>query len=678
LANLAGPGSSAESIHSKKFSRRASGLVVEARFLLQTQRQRRSSEPATRSSLSIGSIAIQCMGSEKPDQQEIDTMIHPMLLVDPLSRLNLQLRFRKSAHPRRRPANHLWKVAAEVSLLEDRCLMSRSVLGAHAHGRHFTSPAGPIKMPDTNVGAAEDVIYQNANIKMIIIYNHSDATVYPMLEGENSATNTPDPSQTPNPIPTYDQSETGIELNNKYMWNQEYRAYVGYTGPDGVNYLGLPAHTSVTAPVPMAIWDSGRLNIVEDTQATQDLLLNSSIPFTYNPTALQYAESIENLQTSHDSVQHAMLLLYHSEVALGITSDAPSQLLEFTIRDPSVPVPNTTESFDYDVSYLDALYLPVALEAVGGTDSSGKETQFGYVGTTLTLDKFENSVKAFAGGKLLKGYLGSGKDWPRYYLSNPTSPTNPSDLVKIPGGDNVFAESTNASSYDVLHSNLTSSQLTKFLPSTGDNYAVDAIANLWFSWAEYYQKNNPGVQPTPVLQMLMDQPNLNTFPIKTDPNKPEDLARAKALSQIVWDVMNDFSTDPNLSPSSPLLPTSQLLQFILGDNVRDLPGQSPQQAQEITDMVSLLMRGIPNNSYNKSLWYPAPGDPKSDGVAKYNLNPFVWFVHDPNNWDGQRIYAYAYSVDDEFGNILVPNTSQLLVTIGGPNGLENTDPYKPA
>jgi hypothetical protein len=250
--------------------------------------------------------------------------------------------------------------------------------------------------------------------------------------------------------------------------------------------------------------------------------------------------------------------------------------------------------------------------------------------------------------------------------------------LKVPGGDNVFAESPNASSYDVLHSNLTSSQMTKVLPSTNGNYAVQAITNLWFSWAKYYEQNNPDAKPTAVLQTLLDQPNVKTFPIKSDPSNPQDATRAEEFSAVVWAVMNEFSADPNLDFNKPLLPTSQFLQFILGDNVADLPGLTKEQQQAITDQVILLMRGVPNGDYSPTLWYPAPGNPETTGLAKYNLNPFVWFVHNPGNWYGQRIYAYAYSVDDAFGNILIPNTSQLLVTIGGPTGLKNTHPYQPA
>ena len=86
-----------------------------------------------------------------------------------------------------------------------------------------------------------------------------------------------------------------------------------------------------------------------------------------------------------------------------------------------------------------------------------------------------------------------------------------------------------------------------------------------------------------------------------------------------------------------------------------------------------------SSKYPASEWYPRPGDPTTSGNAKYNLNPFVWLVHTGTNWPpaNERIFAYAYSVDDQYGNVLIPGSSNLLVTVGGPNGLADTSPYQP-
>jgi hypothetical protein len=565
------------------------------------------------------------------------------------------------------------KVAAEVLRLEERCVMT-TIQG--------------IPMPTSGFQPmASDVMFQNgvtSHVKLITIYNNGDTMEFPILEGENSATQVVNPNNYSNVLPTYDHSETGISPNNKYAWNEEFRVYVGYNS-GGTNYFGLPAHSYVTVPVPMAIWDSGRLQLVEDTASTRSFFLSSTNPFNYHSDAHEFVQSISSFQSATyipnpnsnppcTVVQDPMILFYHAGgLANGIANDAPSQLTEFTIRDTTTPTspvyPVASVSFDYDLSYLDAMYLPVSLEALGGTNPQGKKTQFGYVGTTLPYDKFESTVQAFVSGSLLNGYLGAGKGWPQYYTADPQKPPILTPF-KIPGGNNVFQESANGTSYPTAtpYNNLTSSQPTDTLPGTNGNYAVDAIANLWFSWAKYYKTQvNTSATPTPVFAKLMEATNLKTFDIQT--GDATDVSRARAFSQTVWDVMNEFTTVPMFPPAGQLLPTSKLMQFILGD---------VQTNQSVTDQVIALMRGVPNNSYSSTLWYPTPGDPTTAGLAKYNLNPFVWLVHTPSNWDGQRIYAYAYSVDDAFGNILVPNTGSLLVTISGPTGLKNTKPYDPS
>ena len=60
-------------------------------------------------------------------------------------------------------------------------------------------------------------------------------------------------------------------------------------------------------------------------------------------------------------------------------------------------------------------------------------------------------------------------------------------------------------------------------------------------------------------------------------------------------------------------------------------------------------------------------------LPQYNLDPLVWLVHTAANWpDHERIFADAFLVDDNDGNVLIPGSSGMEVTIGGATGL--TDP----
>ena len=250
-------------------------------------------------------------------------MFHSNSVADGLSGITRQLRRKKNGHARRRLAKNRLKVAAEVSLLEERCLMAAT---------------DGIAMPTTGFQPnAAAVMFQNGvteNVKLITIYNNSTSFIFPILEGENSATQVKNPNNYSNVLPTYDHSETGISPNNQYAWNEEFRLYVGYTGTDGKNYFGVQPLSYVTVPVPMAIWDSGRMQLVQDTDSTRSFFLSSNNPFNYHSDAHEFVQSISSFQSPTfvpnpnstppvTVVQKPMMLLYHAGgLANGIANDA--------------------------------------------------------------------------------------------------------------------------------------------------------------------------------------------------------------------------------------------------------------------------------------------------------------------------------------------------------------------
>ncbi len=72
--------------------------------------------------------------------------------------------------------------------------------------------------------------------------------------------------------------------------------------------------------------------------------------------------------------------------------------------------------------------------------------------------------------------------------------------------------------------------------------------------------------------------------------------------------------------------------------------------------------------------YPTPAGPtasaKDWAVGKYNLDPFVWFVH---KYLGA--YSYAFSVNDRYGNVMVDDATGFTVAVGGPTGINDKNPY---
>ncbi len=159
-----------------------------------------------------------------------------MLVTGWLSGLNLRLRFKNSSRRRSRRAKPVSRFAAQVALLEERCLLATG-----------------IPMPADTVAGASAVLWYDSSAaqKTITITNNSpNQIVYPFLEDANSrATSTNYPG-----TGTFDPFDP---------INQEYRGYIGYTD-GGQNYLGLLPGKSITVNVPLAFWDAGRLIITTD------------------------------------------------------------------------------------------------------------------------------------------------------------------------------------------------------------------------------------------------------------------------------------------------------------------------------------------------------------------------------------------------------------------------------
>lgn len=564
------------------------------------------------------------------------------------------------------------------------------MLSVDLGGIALPTPAGGFVQP----GQVMSQMNIQAN-KTITIHNNTDKPIFPIIEDANTGQN-PD-----NNDAYYDPYDTP---------GQEYRLYAGYVekvnGTDKT-FLGIPAGASITLALPMAFWDAGTIQVVSDTPDTRQRFLAPfnpggnalGRPFLYNAADAKEAVASATLKGKDiGSAQGAELLYTTTDAASkGIISDAPSQLLEFTIRDqsmPATPTTNFTNSVDYDISYINNLYLPVAMEA----DKAG----IGYVGTLDDVTKFETAVKAFEDGKVLDGYFG-GKGWPYYNTSDPSAPVDKSALIKLVGAQNIFGDNNAASSYNLLDTMLSSSGGTEasggVLPATNGDYAERDLANLWFGWLNYYSKIS-GTPITGNLLKLMDQTQIPVQPvtITPDPNtswttasgKVSDTQFANAFAYTVYQVMNAFSNAPNIvfgNNAQPALRT--FMQAIIGNTISTVADANSPAGVLLTQEEVALLQGEPNTDVqvlapgqpNYSLPagkdgypYPTPAGPtapaKEWAVGKYNLDPFVWFVH-----DYLGAYSYAFSVDDRYGNVMVDDATGFTIAVGGPDGINDTNPY---
>jgi len=390
-------------------------------------------------------------------------MINPMFLADRLSGLNLRLRFRNSARRRRGTP-----LAPQDWLLEDRCLLST-----------LEMPLAPPRLgygPYDTVGSLSAVLFVgnrevgNVPVKQLTLFNNTNQTIYPFLYDPNTG-----------------KSTTGGYYDPFDLHNQEYRAYIGYT-KDNKDYLGLQVGQSITFDVPLVFWDSGRAAIATDPAnlLPTDTNTNKSSPIT-NPFFFFY-KNLTGTNTARFVVKAAsssggdgIVMYYHcgtdqkgdKDAAINPGADAPEQLVEFTIRDqdfltkisekvnPIAPNQLTT-LINYDVSYVDHLLLPVAMEATNVPIPNTTATKdYAWIGAQQAYSgdgSLQAAITKFTSNTSDNG-LGSyfednGIDlgWPTFFNPNYNKTTNPSVGIRIPGGANIIFDSPlvgTRSSYDI-------------------------------------------------------------------------------------------------------------------------------------------------------------------------------------------------------------------------------------
>lgn len=295
-------------------------------------------------------------------------------------------------------------------------------------------------------------------VKRLTIKNNTLFTVYPVMRDGNEAETAKD---------------SGVGLYDPYdPVKQEYRGYIGYQGADNKYYFGLPKGESITIRVPLVFWNGARMGIVTDGRYLTPAAGQPN-PLNYDPNSQRVIVTAEHADpqdhTPPDPKNDGVVMWYRSNL-VAPALDSPDQLLEWTIRDqqylsnPQITarthnlIPSTEKAtlINYDVSYVDNMFLPVAMEALDvpvpapPTPFNQNRGPYGWIGSTNTPQDLQAKIKAFAApnNKLLGNYFGTN-GWPIYNV-----PPDPVGEVKIPAGQNIFAQSPLAgslSSYDVLN-----------------------------------------------------------------------------------------------------------------------------------------------------------------------------------------------------------------------------------
>ena len=291
-------------------------------------------------------------------------------------------------------------------------------------------------------------------LKTLRITNNSADTVYPIMRDPNSN--------------VLAKPRDFLGLYDPYdPPNKEYRGYIGYE-EGGKYYFGLKKGESILVSIPLVFWNGARIGIGTDGQYLTPAGLPNPLRWDRNGN-----RSITDAQTSRDTISNGVVMWYRAGIAEAPNDDTEDQLAEWTIRDHGylvnreitaktnreIPDNQLVTLINYDVSNVDNLYLPLAMEAnnvwvvpqKSGTGPTPNRTGwgpgsdpdiYGWTGAINTIQFLQTRIREFTAGdnQLLGQYFGKKREgWPFYNIPNPTH--DPDAPIKIPSGANIFAQS---------------------------------------------------------------------------------------------------------------------------------------------------------------------------------------------------------------------------------------------
>lgn len=272
--------------------------------------------------------------------------------------------------------------------------------------------------------------------KTVKIFNYGQRTIYPMLRSANSKASSTDPS-----VGAYDPYDP---------LNQEFRGYIGFRDQEKLRF-GLKPSQSIEFRVPLVFWDAFRIFLITEPEYITPEEGKPN-PYEFNPKAKYVA--IDAI--SKDGV----VLWYHSPEAKAPANEAPDQLAEWTIRDPylgnpafkrkggDVPDDQKLVLIDYDVSFVDTMFMPVSMQALDvpvgfkdENDNKGLDPRpYGWTGSIAKSEQLQDLLKRFtASNEFLGDYFkepnGDSHGWPAFYL--------PEEIksIKIPSGAKLIEQS---------------------------------------------------------------------------------------------------------------------------------------------------------------------------------------------------------------------------------------------
>jgi hypothetical protein len=509
-------------------------------------------------------------------------------------------------------------------------LPAAALAGAAASGATPTATTDPALDAATVACLDHDGNKALVKPKTITIFNNSDAPIYPVVTTSANGTN---------------EWIQGCfrDTSKQYPTALAKKLYVN----EG---KGIAKNASVTITLPL-------FSKVSETDYTT----------WWNGGRVLLADRVERLRDDNDKKmevpngvscqgQNGCELSVYSSTGQ-IADETYSQLSEFTFGDSIADTPVgapvnavktsrllKTDNVGYNISYVDSVYMPVAIEPKNNP-------YIGYSGSTASLVDFRKTLQSFLDN--------AGQGWPVYNLNQ----------LKLPAAYKAFADREGywPASYDVpvkvAGDNSPVLTVTKCIAgqcsetekkSIHYGQAIQRMQDLWGScvdWTGYDLSGkvtpNASVQCSP--QMKADLEAVKTI-FTSNYNSYRQLIDAKKC-------------DPNLKTVT--ISYIELMKHIYGW----VPFNESCGAKD-NDLASTIKAAGPayakvQSTYTSVLQYNSIDDPDVAANPALAFNPYVKLIH-----GDLQMNAYGFSIDDAVG-FMSELGDGLVFTLGGNAGLAN-------
>lgn len=516
-------------------------------------------------------------------------------------------------------------------------MLLAGIAGGQVSGAAAAGAKADVPCPD-NGGALP-----KACTKEIRIYNNTGATLYAILQGSIQTTDALGCTVAKKGGgDVWLQAALG-DTSKCYAVSNDYYVYINPTTgipPGGFASIGVPWWSKRATGAPDTYidwWRGARVIFFDDQTALNDsyakLKGNKQVAFAAGSPLVACTKSKGNgCQT---------LQVFQVTPAATIGTQTPYQLNEFTFADVTKVTDNGTKGGEfidynqnYNVSNVDQVYLPVAIEPVRNPSN------IGYMGTTMSVTQFRKQLAAFTGTDTDP----DNPAWPIY--NNPVvkgKPTYPNAGIRVPSTQTVFNYYMNPFYFPGP------GQVPQIIPTK----PPQSVANIMNQWASCTADSPKGCPDSDIYQEV-NSTFLDSYAnyIKTCNKVPPFLKPVKG-------------NPPQPKPEAFLTYVYGWVPFNFACPNDDLPtADQPPAGSRVPIDYMHVQYNYQNDGLAKSKWF----------------NPYTQLIHGDVASGGLAANAYAFSIDDHssfLSNDGGTLPGGLIFAIGGANGLPNKQQVPP-